>query len=300
VRFRRDKRNAHINPKSAKDATAKSSMLPKEDGVKLLGVDVGFSTRRATTAIALLNGNQLHLARAGTAWESRAAQIPSDFRASVIAIDGPLLPQGADNHLYRLCEALFIRSPFHNRCKPGLSHWGFGLQLRRASAEACAQFSQLVASSLERNKNVRYGGPVAEAFPNAFLAVLIPEVELLSAPRLKRGRRFDWLYEQIAATGKLELMLSKNLHMPDELWLRLRVEKDHELRAALICLLTAALAAQGTATIVGESTGGWFWLPQWSLWQPWAKQGLAGAAKKMALKGYSLHWSEPLSEADSA
>ena len=171
--------------------------------MKLYGVDVGFSTRGATTAIALLNGNQLHLARAGTAWESRAAQIPSDFRASVIAIDGPLLPQGADNHLYRLCEALFIRSPFHNRCKPGLSHWGFGLQLRRASAEACAQFSQLVASSLERNKNVRYGGPVAEAFPNAFLAVLIPEVELLSAPRLKRGRRFDWLYEQMAMTARL-------------------------------------------------------------------------------------------------
>src|SRR5262245_43802601 len=110
-------------------------MRAKEDGVKLLGVDVGFSTRRATTAIALLNGNQLHLARAGTA--------------------------------------------------------------------------------------------------NAFLAVLISEVELLSAPRLKRGRRFDWLYERIATTGRLELILSKELDMPDELWLRLRAEKDHELRAAL-------------------------------------------------------------------
>jgi hypothetical protein len=86
-------------------------MLPREDVMKLLGVDVGFSTNRATTAIALLDGNRLHLARAGTAWESRAAQIPSDFRASVIAIDGLLLPQGADKHIYRLCEALFIRSP---------------------------------------------------------------------------------------------------------------------------------------------------------------------------------------------
>ena len=110
----------------------------------------------------------------------------------------------------------------------------------------------------------------------------------------------DWLYEQIAATGRLELILSKKLDMPDEFWVRLRAEKDHELRAALICLLTAALAPQGTATIVGERAGGWFWLPQWSLWQPWAKQGLESAAKKMALKGYSLHWSKPLSEADSA
>jgi hypothetical protein len=48
-------------------------MLPKEDAAKLLGVDVGFSAKRATTAIALLDGNQLHVGRAGTKWESRAA-----------------------------------------------------------------------------------------------------------------------------------------------------------------------------------------------------------------------------------
>jgi hypothetical protein len=256
--------------------------------MKLLGVDVGFSTKRATTAIALLDGNQFHVARAGTTWESRAAQIPRDFRASVIAIDGPLLPRGVDNHIYRLCEAVFIRSPFHNRCKPGLSHWGFGLQLRRASTEAYAQFSKLLTSALERDKSVYYGGPIVEAFPNAFLAVLIPEVELVSGPKLKRGRRFDWLYEQIATNGRLELIMSKKLDMPAELWLRLRTEKDHELRAALICLLTAAFAAQGTATIVGEPTGGWFWLPPWLLWQDWAKQGLESSTKRMAFKGYFL------------
>jgi hypothetical protein len=78
------------------------------------------------------------------------------------------------------------------------------------------------------------------------------------------------------------------LYLPDEVWHRLRTETDHELRAALICLLTAALAAQGKAAIIGESTGGWFWLPPWSLWQPWAKEGLENAAKKMALKVTSV------------
>jgi len=94
---------------------------------KLLGVDVGFSTKRSTTAIAVLDGNEIHLVRAGTAWESRVAQIPSGFRATFIAIDGPLLPLGADYLVHRPCEAFFVHSPFHNRCKPGLSHWGFGL-----------------------------------------------------------------------------------------------------------------------------------------------------------------------------
>jgi len=254
-----------------------------------MGIDVGFSTTRATTAIALLDGDEVRLVRTGTTWESREAQIARDFRPSVIALDGPLLPRGAEEHVRRLCELVFIHAPFHKRCKPGLSHWGLGLQLRRASAEACAQFSRILTlSSLEECKTVCRGGSIVEAFPNAFLGVLVPEVELLSTPKLKRGRRFDWLYEQVATTGKLESILSKNLEMPDGLWLRLRTEKDHELRAALICLLTAALAAQGTAAMIGESTGGWFWLPPWSLWQPWAKKGLESVIARIASKGRSL------------
>jgi hypothetical protein len=62
----------------------------------------------------------------------------------------------------------------------------------------------------------------------------------------------------------------------------LQSETDHELRAALICLVTAALAGKGTAAIIGEAEGGWFWLPAWSSWQPWARQGLESAEKRMA------------------
>jgi len=108
----------------------------------------------------------------------------------------------------------------------------------------------------------------------------MPEVELLAAPKFKRGRRFDWIYERMATSGRLESMLSENLDLPDVVWHRLRTETDHELRAALICLLTAALAAKGTASIIGEAEGGWFWLPPWSLWQPWANEGIERAEKK--------------------
>jgi len=56
-------------------------MLAEKDGRQLLGVDVGFSTKRSTTAIVVGAGNEIHLARVGTAWKSRVAQIPSGFRA---------------------------------------------------------------------------------------------------------------------------------------------------------------------------------------------------------------------------
>jgi len=83
-------------------------------------------------------------------------------------------------------------------------------------------------------------------------------------------------------------VLSGSLHLPREVWRRIRFETDHELRAALICLLTAALAAQGTAAVIGEPSGGWFWLPPWSLWQRWATTGFNNAARAMALKGQAL------------
>jgi hypothetical protein len=57
--------------------------------------------------------------------------------------------------------------------------------------------------------------PIVKAFPNAFLGVLMPEVELLGAPKLKRGRRFDWLYKEMVASGRLASMLSKDLALPD-------------------------------------------------------------------------------------
>jgi hypothetical protein len=84
----------------------------------------------------------------------------------------------------------------------------------------------------------------------------MPEVELLGDPRFKWGRRFDWLYERMVMTGRLESALSENLDLPDVVWHRLRSETDHELRAALICLLTTALADKGMAAIIGEAEGG--------------------------------------------
>jgi hypothetical protein len=249
----------------------------------LMGIDVGFSKTRRTTGIACLDNDHLSLQRAGTSWESRKAKVPDGFQPSVIAIDGPLLPLGADLHLRRHVEFIFSRSPFHNRCKPGLSHSGVGFQFRRASDDACVQFSLILApSALGNGDGARRIRPVVEAFPNAFLGVLMPEVELLAVPRLKRGHRFDWLYEKIVATGRLESLLSKGLDLPNEVWERLRSEADHELRAALICLLTAALAEKGTTAIIGETEGGWFWLPPLSLWEPWAKEGLESVEKKMA------------------
>jgi hypothetical protein len=61
------------------------------------------------------------------------------------------------------------------------------------------------------------------------------------------------------------------LDLPNVLRASLQSEIDHELRAALICLMTAALAGKDTAAIIGEAEGGCFWLPPRSLWEPWER-----------------------------
>jgi hypothetical protein len=88
--------------------------------------------------------------------------------------------------------------------------------------------------------------------------------------------------------GKAGIAAVEKLGSARHVWNRLRSETDHELRAALIYLLTAALAEKGTAAIIGEAEGEWFWLPPWSLWEPWAKEGLESAEKRMALKFTSV------------
>jgi hypothetical protein len=85
----------------------------KQMPTNLMGINVGFSKTRRTTGIACLDVDQLSLKCARTAWQSREAQIPNGFQPSVIAIDGPLLPLGADLHMRRHVEPLFICAPFH-------------------------------------------------------------------------------------------------------------------------------------------------------------------------------------------
>ncbi len=223
--------------------------MEKTKPTKLMGVDVGFSETHETTGIACLDGDKLHLSKAGTSWESRKVRIPTDFEPDVIAVDGPLLPQG---------------------------------NFRRATGEACAQFCQFLAGSTPSTRTAfaNCRGLIVEAFPNAFLAVLLPDEEFQSAPKLKRGQRFDWLYERTVGSERVKSTLSQAVHLPDEIWRQLSSQTDHELRAALVCLLTAAFAAQGSAEKVGDVEGGWFWLPPFCLWQDWARDGLRRAPVK--------------------
>lgn len=234
--------------------------------VELLGVDVGFSKVQKSTGIAFVRGDDLTVYRANSTEVDRKRLIPEGFSPSVTAFDGPLIPTGADPLTVRLCEKFFSRGLFSRRCKPGLSHFGTGLALREATTEASRQFSV-------------YKSHTIEAFPNLFLGVMVREEDYNRIPALRRGQKFDWLYDH--AYEKI-MFLRGYMKLPEHVFKRIVAEKDHEMRAALICLLTAALEDAGTAIKAGNDDGGWFWLPPIELWEKWALNAASHNLDEMA------------------
>jgi hypothetical protein len=238
--------------------------------LKLAGIDVGFSAVRASTGLAFLDGERLWVNRVTSSTEDRRRQVVEGFKPLVTAFDGPI----ASETVKRKCEYMFSKMPFNKRCKPGLSHFGTGLKLRQATAKTIGDFTSFFPEPTV----------IVEAFPNLFLGVLVPEEVYLQQPKLIRGKRFDWLYDEVTsreiAEGKFKQVL------PQVFWDRWKVEKDHEQRAALVCLLTAALHHYGLDYLAGDEEGGYFCLPRTDFWADWAVKGLA-ALTEVNPRGYN-------------
>lgn len=244
----------------------------KLNHINLLGIDVGFSKSRPTTGIAWSSRDGFGVAKTHTDWERRRGHIPSAMNFSVIAIDGPLVPIGSPDLLVRTCEQVLARGAFQKRCKPGSSHFGTGLELKSAALETARQVSHLALAPIFTNA-VFENVAIIEAFPNAFLGVLISDQTFDTRP-VRRGKKFDWMYDQVLEAGLFAKLMSVLSWDTPDLLECIETERDHEKRAAYICLLTAACAAAGKAEAVGNVTSGWIWLPPLEMWAPWAQVAL--------------------------
>ena len=181
----------------------------------------------------------------------------------------------------RTVERLFASGPFQRRCKPGFSHViGTGLRLREAAGRAadCLATVATPDETLAPFPRVRPES-IVEAFPNAFLGVCLDDRCYGAMPALRRGRKFDWLYDQwVRHELVTRLPLPGDL---EELPRRFAGTSDHEERAALICALTAVLTARGAFTAVGDKAGGWFFLPPWETWQCWARVAVEAGCDRL-------------------
>jgi hypothetical protein len=242
----------------------------------LVGLDIGFSNRRRSNGIAVFRDGKLVRTDRLSVTERDAAL--RDLRdVDVVAIDAPLLPLGTRDTLPRECERVFSRGAFQKRCKPGMSHIrGTGQALREHGRSVVEQLVTANAFRPSQTPSLRVwpDAAIVEAFPNAFLGVAVPAEEFITTRKIKRGGKFDWLYDRWVARGLFPVAVDA-AELPNEIASRCETETDHDIRAAFVCLLTAAFASIGSAVTVGGAIDGYFFLPPNELWDDWAKESLA-------------------------
>ncbi len=242
--------------------------------VSLLGIDVGFSRTAKSTGVAVYDrGRLVTLTCIGSSPQNRADAMPNGMRFDAIAIDGPIVTATDGPPTARACELILSRGAFSRRCKPGFSHFGFGLPLRAAAT--------LIASEMEsRARPTPQRRTIVEAFPNAFLGVLLSDDDYAALGPIKRGSKSDAYYARLAAARRFDAILDLLDWRDDALRTALYdiasmpTSAAHEHRAALVCLLTAACALSGTASYVGDAAGGFICLPPKELWAKWARDAL--------------------------
>jgi 3-octaprenyl-4-hydroxybenzoate carboxy-lyase len=98
-------------------------------------------------------------------------------------------------------------------------------------------------------------GPIVEAFPNAFLGVCLDDDVFGAMPSLRRGKKFDWLYEQWSSKGMVHKL--PGLTTKERALFQAEFDKTvhHEHRAALVCVLTGLLTAHGHFTAIWLAAG---------------------------------------------
>jgi len=238
--------------------------------VKVAGLDIGFSTTRRSAGIGLFDGENVELRNCFGVDACRSLLQLGKY--DIIAIDGPIVPMDHDVNKSRSVERLFCRGIFQKRCKPGMSHFPTtGMRLREEAGKAADLLIDALHDRPDSSFPLVRKGAIIEAFPNAFLGVCLEDETYVSMPRLRRGQKFDWLYEQWKSrrlVEKLPGLTAEERHLFQTTFDR---TGHHEHRAALICVLTGLLTIRGCFTAIGDVQGGWFFLPSWPSWERWAQ-----------------------------
>jgi len=217
----------------------------------VLGIDIGFSRRRRSTALVVIvlgdRAVQLSAARCTSDPEDLSATIAAltdNAPLAACAIDGPLRPGLRINANRRLCEQFFVLGAMGKRCRPGEVITPQGARLHEAATAAARLIAARVAPLSEPLPAGVLPLPqraLCEAFPSAFMALLLDDTALADLPTVPRGRKTDWLFRRLLSSAQLDRLLGLLLPRPAIARLSSALSEltDHDERAAALCAITA-------------------------------------------------------------
>lgn len=239
----------------------------------VLGVDVGCSLTAKTSAVCRLEWTERTvtwtIGRFRAVEAERLAvitKIAGSSQASAAAFDGPLR-RGLDIiGRYRSAERMLTRRLQPLIGKPGQSSSPVGKALNE-HANACAETVLGHCDIAPAKHDIPiHDRAIVEAFPTAFLGLMIEHPAALNA---RRGDRSDTFYQHLVQTDGLKRLLEYLL--PGRTIVASLVDvMNHDDRAALICALTALCVTAERYTAVGDHEDGWIILPPIDLMPTWA------------------------------
>ena len=275
-------RNTGANIDDLLDSLGKThipqKMLPDEGSV--LGIDVGWSTSKKTSAVCRLSWNEQDIK-----WDIRRYTAKSPDREQAIeyvagnkellavAIDGPLCPGFDEIGEYRSAERILSKGNIKCIGKPGQSNSPNGKRLNEQA--------NISANIVKQRCNISDSGhatridekAVVEAFPTTFLGVMIEMPLELNSPKKKSDLYFNHLAENGGFKWVREMLGGQ------QIWERKPSEvTNHDDRAALVCALTALCVAAKQFTAVGDNDYGWIILPPYQKFAPWAQKAIVESA----------------------
>ena len=253
----------------------------------MLGVDVGVSSHRRSSAVCRLDWTATALR-----WEVERFRALSPDREEVLervggarpllaaAFDGPLRRGLHEIGRYRSAERMLTRRLGARIGKPGQSNSPVGRALNRAANQCAATVLDRCRVARATHAGAIDDRAIVEAFPTAFMGVMLAEPDQIPA---RRGDRSDVFFIHLAAddcTGGFGALLVRLLpgRQPEQPPAGVR---QHDERAALVAAFTALAVAARDFVSVGDAddTGdGVIALPPLALIRDWAYADLAANA----------------------
>jgi hypothetical protein len=237
----------------------------------VLGIDVGFSTTRRSSAVCRLDWDEKR------AWwtTERYRALDQERRETIYrmgngraldaaAFDGPLRKGFDLIGQYRLAERMLTRRLNVQIGKPGQSSSPVGKRLN-AEANTCVRLVLAFANVGPALHARRIDSKaIAEAFPTSFLGLMIDNPTRLWA---RRNNRSDIFFDVLARDGTFERLVDHCL--PGRKLDDASMVTNHDCRAALVCAFTALAVAAGEYCAVGD-VDGWIVLPPRHFIRDWA------------------------------
>ena len=250
-------------------------MIPEAGAV--LGVDVGFSPTRRSSAVCRLDwtrdevGWELARFRAREPERTETLRRLADRPLLAAAFDGPLAPGFGVVGRYREAERRLTRGFGRLIGKPGSSGSPVG-RLLNAAASTCATIVRDTGRvAAARHPEAIDAAAIVEAFPSSYLGLMIEAPT--KALAVRRGDRSDVFYEHLAGNGRLAALVA-HLLPGRRASQRFGAVTNHDDRAALVCALTALGLAAGAYVAVGDADGHVI-LPPRELMAGWAQAMLS-------------------------